>query len=48
MLIPTGPHGHSAQCIQALEQEIRRLQELLRVVKRSEKLSDDRSTTPLD
>jgi hypothetical protein len=40
MLIPAGPHGDSTQCIQALEQEIRRLQELLAVHKRSEKVGE--------
>jgi hypothetical protein len=44
MLIPAGPHGDSTQCIQALEQEIRRLQALLTVVKRSEKSSDSDRT----
>jgi hypothetical protein len=39
MLIPAGPHGDSTQCIKALEEEIRRLQELLAAVKRSEKAS---------
>jgi predicted nucleic acid-binding Zn ribbon protein len=47
MLIPAGPHGDSTQCIHALEQEIHRLQLLLRV-KRSEKVSGDRSRTPPD
>ena len=37
MLIPTGPHRDSSQCIQALEEELRRLQELLSVVRLSEK-----------
>jgi hypothetical protein len=37
MLIPRGPHRDSTQCIQALEDELRRLQELLAVVRLSEK-----------
>jgi len=40
MLIPAGPHGDSSQCIQALEQEIRRLQDLLTAVQRSKKSPD--------
>jgi hypothetical protein len=36
MLITAEPHRDSDQCIQALEQEIRRLQELLALVKRSD------------
>jgi hypothetical protein len=34
MVTTTGPHRDSADCIQALEDEIRRLQELLATVKR--------------
>jgi len=40
MLIPAGPHGDSTECIRALEQEIRRLQQLLAVVRQSEKAAD--------
>jgi hypothetical protein len=42
MLIPAGPHGGSAECIRALEQEIQRLQELVAVVKNV----DDAAVSP--
>ena len=35
MVITTGPHRGSAECIQALEQEMRRLEQLLAFLKQS-------------